>query len=52
MTVQRYYGISLYEPMINWNTTNKPDIIVDKEIKECHIIDVVCPSDTRVKEKE
>ena len=32
---------------------NKPDIsILDKRKRECHIIDVACPFDTRVKEKE
>ena len=32
---------------------NKPDIVVvDKKTRVCHIIDVACPFDTRVKEKE
>ena len=32
---------------------NKPDILIlDKRKRECHIIDVACPFDTRVKEKE
>ena len=32
---------------------NKPDILIaDKHITECHIIDVVFPFNTRVKEKE
>ena len=32
---------------------NKPDIVIlDKSKRECHIIDVACPFDTRVKEKE
>ena len=33
--------------------TTKPDIwIVDNQTGECHIIDVACPFDTRVKGKE
>ena len=51
-----------YKIKILWNfsvqTTqklehNKPNIlIIDKHTRECHRIDVACPFDTRVKEKE
>ena len=32
---------------------NRPDIVViEKKSKKCYIIDVACPFDTRIEEKE
>ena len=44
------YGIFQTEKSIEHN---KPDIVVlDKKQKLCLVIDVACPSDTRIKKKE